>query len=228
MDQRRVRLGDFVDDYCTRERRLTNHTVVAMVGDEVKQTRCTTCDTEHPYRGAKVPPRRKKPAPTPALAAPAPDDDSARPRLNGSEDEAAASHDAPTAASVLAASGAGSPAAPSPAEGPVAAPVPEDDGPVHRRLIRATLPRIEGQVPTRQMPDFTLRLPGARLGPFRDGGGGGGSPQNGGRTGSYGRPQGGRPSPQRAGGQFAPPGSRQRPFGQGRQNRRPAGKKPSR
>src|SRR5258708_24233057 len=60
MQQRQLRLGDILDDYCTRERRLTNHAVVAMVGDDVKQTRCTTCDTEHEYKHAKVPRQRKK------------------------------------------------------------------------------------------------------------------------------------------------------------------------
>ena len=58
MEQRQVRLGDVLDDYCTRERRVTNHAVVALVGSEVKLTRCTTCDSEHPYKAAKVPPRR--------------------------------------------------------------------------------------------------------------------------------------------------------------------------
>ena len=41
MQQRRLRLGDILDDYCPRERRITNHAVVAMIEDEVKQTRCT-------------------------------------------------------------------------------------------------------------------------------------------------------------------------------------------
>src|ERR1044071_877879 len=59
MDQRRLRLGDILDDYCPRERRLTNHAVVAMVEEDVKQTRCTTCDAEHVYKGGKTP-RKKK------------------------------------------------------------------------------------------------------------------------------------------------------------------------
>ena len=59
MEQRRLRLGDILDDYCPRERRVTNHVVVAMIEDEVKQTRCSTCDAEHPYKGGKAP-RRKK------------------------------------------------------------------------------------------------------------------------------------------------------------------------
>ena len=60
MQQRQLRLGDILDDYCPRERRLANHTVVAMVGDAVQLTRCTTCDTEHPYKGGKAPRLRKK------------------------------------------------------------------------------------------------------------------------------------------------------------------------
>src|SRR6185437_14352337 len=59
MEQRRLRLGDIVDDYCPRERRVTNHAVVAMVEEDVKQTRCTTCDAEHVYKGGRAP-RRKK------------------------------------------------------------------------------------------------------------------------------------------------------------------------
>ena len=64
--QRRLRLGDILDDYCPRERRVTNHAVVAMVEDDVKQTRCTTCDAEHVYKGGKAP-RRKKAETTTAL-----------------------------------------------------------------------------------------------------------------------------------------------------------------
>ena len=60
MQQRRLRLGDILDDYCPRERRLTNHAVVAMVEDDVKQTRCTTCDTEHEFKHGKMPTLRRK------------------------------------------------------------------------------------------------------------------------------------------------------------------------
>ena len=67
MQQRQLRLGDILDDYCPRERRVTNHAVVAMVGEDVKQTRCTTCDAEHEYKQAKVPPQRKKKAAPGAL-----------------------------------------------------------------------------------------------------------------------------------------------------------------
>ena len=61
MQQRRPRLGDILDDYCPRERRVTNHAVVAIVDDDVRQTRCATCEAEHEYRQGKAPaPRRAK------------------------------------------------------------------------------------------------------------------------------------------------------------------------
>src|SRR5687768_729714 len=63
MEQRPLRLGDILDDYCPRERRVTNHAVVAMIEENVKQTRCTTCEAEHAYKGAKVPRRRRKESP---------------------------------------------------------------------------------------------------------------------------------------------------------------------
>ncbi len=44
------RLGDVLDDYCTRCRLLTNHSVVAIVDDAVKKVRCRTCNHEHDYR----------------------------------------------------------------------------------------------------------------------------------------------------------------------------------
>src|SRR5260370_36899228 len=59
MEQRPLRLGDLVDDYCPRERRITNHAIVAIVNGSIRQTRCTACDTEHTYKGAKVPRRRR-------------------------------------------------------------------------------------------------------------------------------------------------------------------------
>src|SRR5262245_19424739 len=61
MEQRPLRLGDVVDDYCPRERRVTNPAIVAMVEDVIRQTRCTTCDAEHPYKGAREPRLRRKP-----------------------------------------------------------------------------------------------------------------------------------------------------------------------
>ena len=70
MEQRRLRLGDILDDYCPRERRVTNHAVVAMIDEDVKQTRCTTCDAEHVYKGGKAPRRRKGEPTAPTVSGP--------------------------------------------------------------------------------------------------------------------------------------------------------------
>ncbi|HEY6506972.1 MAG TPA: hypothetical protein VIY56_03110, partial [Vicinamibacterales bacterium] len=78
MQQRRLRLGDVLDDYCPRERRVTNHVVVAIVEDDVRQTRCTTCDGEHVYRHGKAPAARRLKSPG-ALVSEAPD--GSRPHL---------------------------------------------------------------------------------------------------------------------------------------------------
>ncbi|MFQ5877498.1 MAG: hypothetical protein ACE5JH_07410 [Acidobacteriota bacterium] len=59
MENRRVRLGDVIDDYCSRCRLIMNHGVVGMVGDEVRKVRCNTCLTEHEFRHGQVPARRR-------------------------------------------------------------------------------------------------------------------------------------------------------------------------
>jgi uncharacterized membrane protein YgcG len=50
-------------------------------------------------------------------------------------------------------------------------PQPADEGPVHRPLIRAQLPRPEGVKIERQAPDFTIRQGGRGNANFRGGGG---------------------------------------------------------
>jgi hypothetical protein len=47
------RVGDYIDDYCSRCKFSSDHVVVSMVGDEVKKVLCRTCNTEHNYRGNK-------------------------------------------------------------------------------------------------------------------------------------------------------------------------------
>ena len=47
------RLGDDIDDYCSRCQRTTDHSVVVMAGDDVQKVRCRTCDFEHKYRKNK-------------------------------------------------------------------------------------------------------------------------------------------------------------------------------
>jgi hypothetical protein len=182
--QRQLRLGDVLDDYCPRERRLTNHVIVAMVGDEVKHTRCTTCDADHEYKHAKMPRQRRK-TDTPAalfaqVAAGAPkrvthevDPVSALSEANDAPPDRSANHDARPAddeTGPIAAAGESAEA-----DGHAEEPK-EEEGPAHRRLIRASLPRSEGQPPpSRPIPEFTIRQPAGRQNRFRprpQGGGG--------------------------------------------------------
>src|SRR5687768_12002188 len=207
MQQRRLRLGDILDDYCPRERRITNHAVVAMIEDQVKQTRCTTCDADHEYKAARVPARRKKDAGVLFADVGAP----TRPRaaaavFEGSPDDAAIDDDfspAPPddtlsdmplhAASHAPAEDAGS----DDDEPRVEEDEPrvEEDGPVHRRLIRATLPRPEGQAPEWKDPEFTIRQPGNGRGGFEGN-------RNGQRPAGRPRGRGGRgPAPTNNGGE---------------------------
>ena len=171
MEQRRLRLGDILDDYCPRERRVTNHAVVAMIEEEIKQTRCTTCDAEHPYKGGQAPRKRKKDAPgalykevlagitesepIPVLTAPVPNAPIApevtpEPAHDSTDDDgefaASSDDDEPNVVEEGAADTSELP----------------EEGPVHRRLIRATLPRPEGQKDARPAPEFTVRHSGNR------------------------------------------------------------------
>jgi len=45
-----MRLGDYIDDHCSRCKRTTDHAVVSMQGEEVQKVRCRTCSYEHKYR----------------------------------------------------------------------------------------------------------------------------------------------------------------------------------
>ena len=187
MQQRQPRLGDTLDDYCPRERRLTNHAIVAMIGPDVKQTRCTTCDTEHEYKHAKVPRQRRKPnAPAalysqllaggpkriahdqPPAVEPA-ETVTASNESNGSVDEPIAP--ATVEDQRMAIAHAPEPENGAPAAEPEEAGREEDEreeGPVHRPLIRASLPRPQGQPPPmRPAPEFTIRQPGGRQNRFR-------------------------------------------------------------
>ena len=48
-----MRLGDYIDDYCSRCKRSTDHSIVSMVGEEVSKVRCRTCDSEHNFKHNK-------------------------------------------------------------------------------------------------------------------------------------------------------------------------------
>lgn len=157
MEQRQYGLGEVLDDYCPRERRVTNHAVVALVGDEIKLTRCTTCDTEHPYKAARVPPRRQ----TRLVAALSSASAANAPALQGPADAEAAVPEA------------------LPDSSPAVTSVePSRVDSVRRPLIRATLERPEGMPPPiRQAPVFTVRESANREGGLRRARRPGGKPQ---------------------------------------------------
>ena len=180
MEQRPLRLGDLVDDYCPRERRITNHVIAAIVNDAIRQTRCTACESEHPYKAAKAPLRRLK---DPAAEAPP----------AGASPVLASPPQEPPAA--LVASDRDTPAGPDAGAqaGAQADAVPEaerdhdDTWAVRRPLIRATLPKTENDLPPpRPIPEFTMHQRHTRGShsfrhgsgwPDRGGGGGGGGPR---------------------------------------------------
>ncbi len=217
MQQRQLRLGDILDDYCPRERRVTNHVIVAMIAEDVKQVRCTTCDADHDFKHAKIPRQRRKTETPAALYAQVLATGPKRVTHDAADAEPAAAAGVP----------AGEPVdSSSPAMAAVAEPEfhnaptadedadpdeerdeerDEEEGPVHRPLIRASLPKIDGAPPpARQIPEFTIRQPAGRptnrfRGPRhpRGGAGAGGQQFQGNRSGGGGNMHGG---PRGAGG----------------------------
>jgi hypothetical protein len=169
MPERRYRPGDAVDDYCPRERRITDHAVVAMIGDEIKRTRCAVCEAEHEYKAARVPaPRRRAEQPAALFAQ----------VLDGLQPLAARPHAPPAtvddaAPAPVAEAGTDSPGTidnqpprvvvrdappvPDASAAPPPAVADREEGPVRRPLIRAQFPKREGQEPPRTIPEFTVQ-----------------------------------------------------------------------
>ena len=54
-----LRLGDVVDDYCVKCRRLTNHSIVSIVEEKAAKVRCRTCYSDHDFRNEQAPPSKK-------------------------------------------------------------------------------------------------------------------------------------------------------------------------
>jgi len=52
-----VRLGDVIDDFCVKCKRIMNHSVVSMMGSEPAKVRCRTCYSDHDYRHEQAPPK---------------------------------------------------------------------------------------------------------------------------------------------------------------------------
>ena len=52
----RARLGDDIDDFCVKCKRVMNHAVVSLLNDEPAKVRCKTCHSDHDYRHEQAPP----------------------------------------------------------------------------------------------------------------------------------------------------------------------------
>ena len=58
---REVRLGDVIDDYCVKCKRIMNHSVVSILNEEPAKVRCRTCHSDHDYRHETPPPPKVDP-----------------------------------------------------------------------------------------------------------------------------------------------------------------------
>jgi hypothetical protein len=53
---REPRLGDDIDDYCVRCKRVMNHSVVSVINAEPAKVRCRICHSDHDFRHEQAPP----------------------------------------------------------------------------------------------------------------------------------------------------------------------------
>ena len=58
---REPRLGDIIDDFCVKCKRIMNHAVVSIVNQEPAKVRCRTCHNDHDYRHEIPPPPKVDP-----------------------------------------------------------------------------------------------------------------------------------------------------------------------
>jgi hypothetical protein len=53
---RDIRLGDDIDDFCVRCKRVMNHNVVSVINGQAAKVRCRTCHSDHDFRHEQPPP----------------------------------------------------------------------------------------------------------------------------------------------------------------------------
>src|SRR5215475_10420243 len=56
MMMRDIRLGDDIDDFCVRCKRVMNHNVVSVLNGQAAKVRCRTCHSDHDFRHEQPPP----------------------------------------------------------------------------------------------------------------------------------------------------------------------------
>jgi hypothetical protein len=58
---RASRLGDDIDDFCVKCKRIMNHAVVSLLNDGPAKVRCRTCHNDHDFRNEQAPPPKTDP-----------------------------------------------------------------------------------------------------------------------------------------------------------------------
>jgi hypothetical protein len=58
---RASRLGDDIDDFCVKCKRVMNHAVVSLLNDQPAKVRCRTCHGDHDFRNEQAPPPKVDP-----------------------------------------------------------------------------------------------------------------------------------------------------------------------
>jgi hypothetical protein len=53
------RLGDEIDDFCIKCKRLTNHAIVSLLNGKAAKVRCRTCYHDHDFRNGEPMPSKK-------------------------------------------------------------------------------------------------------------------------------------------------------------------------
>lgn len=53
------RLGDEIDDFCIKCKRLTNHAIVSLLNGAAAKVRCRTCYHDHDFRNGEPMPSKK-------------------------------------------------------------------------------------------------------------------------------------------------------------------------
>jgi hypothetical protein len=56
-----TRLGDIIDDFCVKCKRIMNHAVVSILDNKPAKVRCRTCYNDHDYRFEQAPPPKIDP-----------------------------------------------------------------------------------------------------------------------------------------------------------------------
>ena len=54
------RLGDDIDDFCIKCKRISNHLIVSLMDGAAAKVRCRSCYSEHDFRHEQAPPSKKE------------------------------------------------------------------------------------------------------------------------------------------------------------------------